>query len=178
MLSRVINKPYFKKYILIGLLLALVISLFCMNTSASASQSEEMPDIGEHIQVLYNDSNGFSSSEANDILYSSSGYIWIGSYSGLTRYDSNTFVPYGDSDINNMMNGVNVRTLFEDSRGRVWIGSNDAGVYIWDGTDFYSVFTASSGISNCIRDISETADGKILIASTAGMAVISVEKRH
>lgn len=173
MLSRIINKPYLKKLISSCILLAIIVSLFCINMPVSASNTESLPDIGEYIQIVYNDSNDFLSSEANDILYSSSGYIWIGSYSGLTRYDSNTFVSYANYP-NHIMNGVNVRTLFEDSHGRVWIGSNDDGVYVWDGIDFYFVNTFTADISDCIRDISEAADGSILIASTAGLAVVSV----
>ena len=41
--------------------------------------------------VLYNNTNGLTTSEANDIVQTSEGFIWIGSYSGLTRYDGNTF---------------------------------------------------------------------------------------
>lgn len=156
------------------MLFSLLVSLLSIGMPAHAAQTTPPPGIGEYIQIVYNDTNGFTSNEANDILYSSSGYIWIGSYSGLTRYDSNTFVSYADYS-NHIMSGVNVRTLFEDSCGRVWIGSNDSGVYVWDGIDFYSVNTFSSDISDCIRDISEAADGSILIASTAGMAVVSVE---
>lgn len=174
MLSRIVNSSSFKKRISILVLITLVISLFSTGTYALASQPDSSPDIGEYIQVVYNDSNGFTSNEANDILYSSSGYIWIGSYSGLTRYDSNTFISYADYT-DHIMSGVNVRTLFEDSCGRVWIGSNDSGLYVWDRMNFHSVNTFNSGISNCIRDISEAADGSILVATTAGMAVITTQ---
>ena len=41
--------------------------------------------------VLYNSTNGLPTSEANAIEETSEGFIWIGSYSGLIRYDGNTF---------------------------------------------------------------------------------------
>ncbi|MBE5905461.1 MAG: hypothetical protein E7277_01535 [Lachnospiraceae bacterium] len=39
--------------------------------------------------VLYDNTNGLPTSEANAIAETSEGFIWIGSYSGLIRYDRN-----------------------------------------------------------------------------------------
>ena len=64
--------------------------------------------------ILYDNSNGLPTSEANAIVQSDDGYIWIGSYSGLIRYDGNTFYRYDAST------GVSsVVTIFSDSRGRI-----------------------------------------------------------
>ncbi len=41
--------------------------------------------------VVYNNTNGLPTSEANAIAETSEGFIWIGSYSGLIRYDGNSF---------------------------------------------------------------------------------------
>ncbi len=37
--------------------------------------------------VLYDNTNGLPTSEANDIVQTIEGFIWIGSYAGLVRYD-------------------------------------------------------------------------------------------
>ena len=42
-----------------------------------------------YASVLYDRSNGLPTSEANAIATTSDGFIWIGSYSGLIRYDGN-----------------------------------------------------------------------------------------
>ena len=41
--------------------------------------------------ILYNNPNGLPTSEANAITETREGFIWIGSYAGLIRYDGNTF---------------------------------------------------------------------------------------
>ena len=41
--------------------------------------------------VLYDNTNGLPTSEANALAETSEGFLWIGSYSGLVRYDGNTF---------------------------------------------------------------------------------------
>ncbi|MBQ8093507.1 MAG: hypothetical protein IJ242_08035, partial [Clostridia bacterium] len=40
--------------------------------------------------VLYDNTTGLPTSEANAIVETSDGFIWIGSYAGLIRYDGNT----------------------------------------------------------------------------------------
>ena len=41
--------------------------------------------------VVYNNTNGLPTSEANAIAETKEGFLWIGSYSGLIRYDGSTF---------------------------------------------------------------------------------------
>ena len=41
--------------------------------------------------MLYNASNGLPTSDANFILGASDGFIWIGGYSGIIRYDGTIF---------------------------------------------------------------------------------------
>lgn len=41
--------------------------------------------------VLYNNKNGLPSSEVNAIAQTDDGFLWIGSYSGLLRYDGSRF---------------------------------------------------------------------------------------
>ena len=46
---------------------------------------------GRQMAILYDSSIGMPTSEANDLTQTSDGFIWIGSYSGLVRYDGNSF---------------------------------------------------------------------------------------
>lgn len=57
--------------------------------------SAKVPDTGEEewgfSAIFYDNSNGLPASEANAIAQSRNGFIWIGGYSGLIRYDGNDF---------------------------------------------------------------------------------------
>ena len=83
-----------------------------------------LPGIG-YMAVMYDATNGLPTSEANCILGSSAGYVWIGSYGGVIRHDGSGFerVPASTG----MTNG---RGLFEDSKQRVWVATNDNGVVV------------------------------------------------
>lgn len=151
--------------------LTILLVLLCtfIPGSALAASDYEPPEMGEYIQIYYDD-NGLLSNEANAILYSENGYIWIGSYSGLSRYDSNSVVTYGD-DESSILNGVSVRVLFEDDQNRIWIGSNDKGVFLCENGQFRSVNISEAGISGSIRAFAQYNDC-IYVASTGGLAVI------
>lgn len=121
--------------------------------------------------VLYNNVNGLPTSEANAIAQTDEGFLWIGSYAGLFRYDGNTF-----ERLDSTTGIANVRCLFVDSCDRLWIGTNDSGVFLmtkgqcrkWDKTNGLS--------SASIRAIAEDGEGCIYIAGvTAGIAMLDTE---
>ena len=117
--------------------------------------------------VLYNNRNGLPTSEANAIAQTSDGFIWIGSYSGLIRYDGNTFERIDST------NGLaNVRCLYVDSQDRLWVGTNDAGFFLMSEGDIRNWNMASGLDSVSIRVFTEEEDGLILIGSTSGIAMI------
>ncbi len=117
--------------------------------------------------VLYDNRNGLPTCEANAIIETSDGFLWIGSYSGLIRYDGNTF-----ERMDSTTGITSVTTLFEDSRKRLWVGTNDNGVAVMD-KGKNTMFSMENGLSSdTIRSVVETEDGLIYIATTKGVAVV------
>jgi len=160
-----------KRYIRLFAAMLILALMGCVSPLRSYAGADDLPEISEYIQVDYKD-DGLLSNEANIILHTSDGYIWIGSYLGLSRYDSTSFVTYGD-DEDSPMNGISVRSLFEDSVGRLWIGSNEKGVFIRENGTFSHFDT---GISNTgsVRAFAQTDEG-IYIASTGGVMLVDNE---
>ncbi len=116
---------------------------------------------------LYNATNGLPTSDANTILASRDGFIWIGGYSGLIRYDGTSFVRQDFSD------GItNANTLYEDSKGRLWIGMNENGVVVVDKGSRRRFSYAQGFRSATVRSITEAQDGTIYIGTTQGIMYI------
>lgn len=139
--------------------------------SLPSSAVEEVDQTGQGIgfsSVLYDSTNGLPTSEANAVAQSSNGMIWIGGYSGLTRYDGNEFYSFPAST------GISsVNCLLFDADDTLWIGTNDSGVVKMheNSFDFYGReqgLTASS-----VRSLAEDGNGNILIATTMGLAYIN-----
>ena len=117
--------------------------------------------------ILYNSANGLLTSEANAIAQTSDGFLWVGSYSGLSRYDGSSFKSY-DS-----INGVpGVVSLYVDGKERLWIGTNDNGVALFEDEKFTSFADTEVLSSHSIRAISEDGDGNIIVGTTMGVGYI------
>lgn len=114
---------------------------------------------------LYNNTNGLPTSDANAVAQTSEGFIWVGSYSGLLRYDGNFFYRYDSST------GISsVVSLYVDAKDRLWIGTNDSGVFVMEKGSFRS-YGLSEGLNSLsIRSIIEDQNGNILFATTSGVA--------
>ncbi len=132
-----------------------------------ASMDPTRPGSG-YSAVLYNNRNGLPTSEANAIAQTAEGFIWIGSYSGLIRYDGNTF-----ERMDSTTGIASVVSLFVDSKNRLWVGTNDAGVAVID-KGKTKMFRIEDGLKSLsVRSITEDSNGNIYVATTRGIAEIN-----
>ena len=120
---------------------------------------------------LYDNRSGLPTSEANAIAETEEGFIWIGSYSGLIRYDGHNF-----ERMESTSGITSVVSLFVDSKGRLWIGTNDNGLaviekgvaLIEDGE--FTMYDIEDGLKSAtVRSITEDMDGNIYVATTQGL---------
>jgi ligand-binding sensor domain-containing protein len=100
------------------------------------------------------------------------GTVWFGTYPGVFGYDGQSFTVLNDETVGIASGSerFHVRSIFEDSRGNLWIGNNGLGVLLYDGHSV-SNFTEQHGLSirekgpsgslGRIFSIAEDADGNI-----------------
>ncbi len=143
-----------------ALLLAVGIaaSLAVPPLNVQAEETELFTD--NFVEKIYDNTNGMVSSDANIISETDDGYIWIGSYAGLTKYDGNEFEFVREGGL------VNVVGMMTDSRGRLWIGTNDAGIARYEDGK-YTYFTEQDGLpSNFIRCFAEDKEGNVYVGTS------------
>lgn len=120
-----------------------------------------------YTSIIYDATNGLPTSDANFILGAKNGYVWIGGYSGIIRYDGNTFERLPTT--NGLTSG---RAFFEDSKQRIWVGTNDNGVVVINGEETQQ-YTYKDGLpSSSIRNFAEDKEGNVFIATTTGLAFV------
>ncbi|MBE5788414.1 MAG: histidine kinase [Clostridiales bacterium] len=120
--------------------------------------------------VLYDNTNGLPTSEANAIVQTSEGFIWIGSYGGLIRYDGNTFVRMDSTS------GItSIKCLFVDNRDRLWIGTNDNGVAVMERGELRKWGKLDGMKSAHTRAITGDQNGTVYVATTCGIVTIDPE---
>ena len=124
----------------------------------------------DYVEVVFNNENKMYSSEANDIVQTEDGYIWVGSYAGLFRYDGKRFEMMGKEQ-----NLTNVTMLNVDSQGRLLVGTNDSGLAIYE-NDRFTFYTIEDGLPvNSIRSVAEADNGDIFIGTTGKTAKMDRE---
>ena len=152
------------------LLLAAVLLLAPLGAFAADGETDPREGVNGagYTAVLYDNTSGLPTSDANDIVQTGSGFILIGGYSGLIRYDGNRFDRYDAST------GISsVRCLFVDSRDRVWIGTNESGAAVMENEEVLRFYDRRDGLNSAsIQDITEDANGNILMATTMGLASV------
>ena len=112
------------------------------------------------------------------LLIDKKGYLWAGTWNnGLFRIQytsANDKVIITAKDFSGLLPDKNIRCLFEDSKGNIWVGSRHQGIAQMktNNTDQYTVqrFDLRQGlISNWTRVIAEDAKGCLWVGSNLGI---------
>lgn len=74
------------------------------------------------------------------------GRLWFATYAAVFGYDGKSFTVIDDETpgVAGGTGGLHVRCVFEDSKGRLWIGNNGIGVVLYDG-NVATRFTQENG---------------------------------
>ncbi len=112
--------------------------------------------------VQFGSEDGLLAKEINAVAQTKDGYMWIGTYSGLYIYDGIKFRPTEiDERIHNAM------VLYVDSQGKLWVGTNDTGVFCYDPETSESIcYSTENGLTaDSIRCISEDSNGNVYVGT-------------
>lgn len=141
-----------------------------LNSSGTLNRSVSVDPVGRRdgfSAVLYNNTSGLPTSEANAIAETTDGFIWIGSFAGLIRYDGNTFERIGTTS------GISsIKCLYVDSHDRLWMGTNDNGLALMEKGSLRLWHKVDGLKSAHVRAIAEGLDGTIYIATTMGIGYL------
>ena len=74
-------------------------------------------------------SDGLSNNTVYAINEDTLGFIWVGTRSGLNRFDGHSFRVY---DNTSGLRNVFINTIFRDSKGRIWVGTQGGGISRYD----------------------------------------------
>ena len=143
------------------------------NTGAVTKEREEktIEDYkADYEAVTYGNDGGILKAQVNAVAQTEDGFIWVGTYSGLFKYDGVNFEQiHLDDRIRNVM------TLVTDSKGRLWIGTNDSGVCCYDqSTGEVKFYNSDNGLAaDSIREIGEDKNGNIYVGTVLATSKIS-----
>src|SRR5262249_51158490 len=95
--------------------------LFAVLTENRSNRQEEF--LSESWQV----EDGVPRHSVRSLCQTRDGYLWVGTYHGLGRFDGTRFTTFNTANTTNLASDA-VATLFEDREGILWIGTTGGGL--------------------------------------------------
>ncbi len=92
----------------------------------------------DNAQVMFqrlDERDGLSGDSVTAVMHDRDGQIWLGTSSGLDRFDGQKIRPFGSADgldSGRSLRGVSVTALCEDRQGGIWIGTRASGLRLLD----------------------------------------------
>ena len=128
--------------------------------------------------------NGLSHNWATIIKEDQKGYLWVGTYGGLNRYDGTSFQTFehvkGDP---RSLPGNEIRAILEDRTGEIWVGTNDGLAHFNRFDQKFDVWRQEENndtglASPFVTSLLERNNGELWIGSTGGINALNVERNQ
>ena len=116
----------------------------------------------------FDDEHGVPGTFLRGILEDREGMLWLATDNGLSRFDGKTFTNFGTEE---GLPATDLTTLMEDRHGNLWIGTQDKGIFRYDGTVFTAIALASPDPADYpnVKAIVEDTDGMVWIGTLDGL---------
>ena len=116
-----------------------------------------------------NDSTSLPSNSLLSIVEDQEGDLWIGGIGLFAKYvrKTGTFIPL-NFDRGAMTGTIQIWTIFEDSKNRIWLGTRDHGAYLYNNENNIAELVSKGEEKTqldwgWVASIIESHDGKILV---------------
>ncbi len=115
-----------RPYLLCWLMTVVVLTLYFPESYADSRTNIHSFD-------FYSQEEGLPNNQIQCIYQDSRGWIWLGTSQGLSRFDGYRFVNYINSpEDTTSLSGRLIRVIFETSDGRLFIGTENGGLNLYD----------------------------------------------
>lgn len=153
-----------KKNLFVSLLVYISV---CLNAQFS--------NFNNYVTRVWTSVDGLPGNVVSDIMQSQDGYLYLGTYESLIKFDGFEFIAtnkYTDPKLS----FISARCVFEDSRNGMWIGSNGEGVQRITKYHTLEHISTENGLpSNSVRCFAEDRYKNIWVGTSAGLVYINAK---
>jgi ligand-binding sensor domain-containing protein/tRNA A-37 threonylcarbamoyl transferase component Bud32 len=116
---------------------------------------------------VYTTEDGLPQSSVLTMVQTQDGYLWLGTYEGVTRFDGIRFQVFDTANTPEMASN-RVKVLLEDSRGNLWIGTSGGLLCYHHGS--FKNYTVEDGLSdNFVLSLCQDRQGRLWVGTTHGL---------
>jgi signal transduction histidine kinase/ligand-binding sensor domain-containing protein/DNA-binding response OmpR family regulator len=119
-----------------------------------------------------------SQSSINCVLQDHDGFLWIGTFSGLIRYDGYKTTVFHSENKTGKIQSNKILAIYEDKEGYLWVGTHMAGLFRYDKhrNEFEHFINHKddprSLSNNNVWSIQEDSEGNLWIGTEVGLNVL------
>jgi hypothetical protein len=122
----------------------------------------------QYVTTVWQTEQGLPQNSVNAILQDHDGYLWIGTFGGLARFDGERFWVFDSTGTPGFGNN-RILSLYESRSGVLWIGTDGGLIRLENGVA--TTYTDRDGLpSSFITSIRGDAEGNVWIKSSGGVA--------
>jgi signal transduction histidine kinase/ligand-binding sensor domain-containing protein len=136
--------------------------------SIAPVQAQSYPT--QYVPTLWQTDQDLPQNSVNAMLQDHHGYLWIGTFGGLARFDGERFTLFDSVNTPGFGDARMTLSLHESRSGVLWIGTVHGGLMRLDEAGA-TTYTERDGLpSRFISSIREDAEGKLWINTSGGVA--------
>ncbi len=150
-------------------MLRLWIILFCLFPGIKEVLGIEIKGNADSFLIhVWNVDNSLPTNALTSLIQTPDGYIWVGTQTGLVRFDGVAFQVYNTENTKEITNQY-IKCLAGDDKGAIWLGTDHGGLIRYCGNKF-ELFSVDTGlVDNGIRSIVCSKQGMVWIGTRKGL---------
>ena len=122
-----------------------------------------------YVVDVWDATRGLPGNAATAIAQTADGYLWIGSYNGLARFDGVRFVAFDPSNTPALRH-PRVERLFTDTQDTLWINTHDGSLASWRGGRFTTEWSRSERAEPGVYPAIAGADEQVFVLQSGTVA--------
>ena len=144
---------------------ACVLALLAAGTLLAADAAE--PAVPKFFVRSWKTDSGLPGNVVTAIVQTRDGYLWVGTYGGLARFDGVRFTVFNTANTPELQND-RITSLYEDAQGILWIGHERGDLTSYRNGKFDSLGIYETGVRRKISAINADENGDIWMLNDDG----------
>lgn len=136
---------------------------------------------GKFIRYKHNpdDPNSISNDDVFTLALDRDGFLWVGTFDGLNRFDGKQFIRYKHEPGNpNSLSHNTIFSICPIKDGSLWVGTDGGGLNHFT-NNHWTIYTKKHGLANnVIYSIIEDADSNLWLSTNKGLTRFSLNPFH
>lgn len=114
----------------------------------------------------YTTRDGLAGQIVNSVFQDKTGYLWFATQSGVCYYNGRKFQLFEPTP---EVAGIDAVVIQQDKEGKIWIGTNANGLFLYDFNQVESFSEANGFLSNVVRSIYMDRDSVMWVLTSKGV---------